>query len=472
LVGTTELTILDQKTVFDHIVIGGGITGIGIFRDLAKHQQEVLILDRFDFCSQTSAKSSKMLHGGIRYLEQWNFDLVFEALKEKNIWYNLAPHLCEKRNFYIPIYKDTKYPKFMIMCGLKLYDLLSLNKNGKSAVLGREKTIEKLPYIKTNHLYGAGRYEDIVVDDIRLGIECLVDALHESRTYALNYHEVMELKKEKGYFQLKIRDHLNNRTHEVKAKNIAMATGPFTNPLLKKWNLPIQNIIRPSKGVHLWFDNKDLPIEDPMVFQTPDNRILFLIPQRHHVLVGTTDTALPENAGPLDVQVNSEDRKYLLSIIHEYLQIPKLTEKHIKGEFVGVRPLAKTGEQSSESNSAQISRGHRLVQFDHNGLLLIGGKYTTFRVMAQDLVKRLARINGFTYNPQKSLEPLRYGPVFKPDMNLREIGLNHLQLIIDRELVKNREDLLLNRLSFIDLKEKRNIFSEEQLSQLRFNKIG
>jgi glycerol-3-phosphate dehydrogenase len=310
---------------------------------------------------------------------------------------------------------------------------------------------------------GSGIYEDIIVDDARLGIECLVDALYEKNSYALNYHPVIDLDYKNGEYHLSVQDSILQNDYQITCKNLIMTTGPFSNPLLKKWNLH-PPVIKPSKGVHLWFDHEDLPISSPLVFQTPDQRILFLIPQRSHVLVGTTDTPF-QGKDLFNPQVTDHDINYLFTIMHEFFHDLKISPKDIKGSFAGLRPLVP--QNIHIQNSSKISRKHQIFQFHPNGYLLVGGKYTTFRVMAQDLMFKMYRQLGIQYNPTLSLNKLRYQPLYRPDINHRSLSVADILKIIENEQVKTLDDLLLRRLSFIGLSDKRLGPIKKILSQLK-----
>ncbi len=433
------------KSHYQHIIIGGGIVGAGIFRDLSLHGQEVLIIDKYDFSSQTSAASSKMLHGGIRYLEQYDFELVHEALIEKNIWIRLTPHLAKEVPFYLPTFKDSKYPLWMTSIGLKIYDLLSKYQNSPHRVLGKKETLKHIPGLKEHGLKGAGLYYDGIIDDHKLGLECIYDGLESNNAYAENYMEVTQvISKDKIHF-LKIKDNLTNEVYETSTSELIFATGPFTDHLMNKLNLPWQNKLVPTKGSHIWLNKDSLKLTKPMVLQTKDSRVIFLIPQRDAILVGTTEVAIEDDQNLFNLTITSKELHYLLAEIKNYFPNSQISEEDVQSSFAGIRPLIKEPGE----NSHNTSRKHGLFHPRTNMHVILGGKYTTFRVMAQDIVSHIFRKNNISYNNQLTLRPLRRTSVVG-DISKESLTDSKLEQIVKTELVKTFEDLSLRRLSLID----------------------
>ena len=427
---------------YDTIIIGGGIVGAGIFRDQALHNKKVLLLEQGDFSSQTSQGSSKMLHGGIRYLENLDFALVFEALKEKNLWLKLTPHIAKEIPFYLPVYRESKWPLFLTRFGLFLYDLLSLFKNSPHNSFGKKKTLEKIPGIRSEGLRGSGMYFDGIVDDAKLGLECIYDGLNNKNCHALNYKKVIKYERNNDGHLITYQDVFNSTvTQQVKCKDIIFATGPFTDQVMKNLNIDWKPVILPSKGTHLWLKPDSLPIKEAMVLQTKDKRIIFVIPQRESILVGTTEIPLKDNESFFDIKPDASEIQYLLDCVNEYFPKANVRHEHIQSSFAAVRPLVR-----SSKSSKKTSRNHEIYQPQPHMWVLVGGKYTTFRRMAEDLNKKIFKQNQEKYNKRLSLSPLRTTSIVKSPVG-HNISKEEIQKILDCEFVKTKEDLIYRRLS-------------------------
>ncbi|MBT3584479.1 MAG: FAD-dependent oxidoreductase [Halobacteriovoraceae bacterium] len=431
---------MSLKTV-DVLVVGGGIVGIGIFRDLSMHNISTLLIEKKDFSSQTSQSSSKMLHGGIRYLENLDFALVWEALHEKNLWLSLAPHLCQEKAFYLPIYKESKRPLWMIRSGLALYDFLSGYQNSPHKIKNKNQVIEALPKIQQAGLKGAGVYYDAIIDDAQLGLEVLFDALRNPVVEALNYTALVDVKKDGSNLICTLRDEMNAKEWQVIAKDIVFALGPFTDQVLGKIDLfDWKDCLLPSKGSHLWFDKNKLPIDCPMVLNTKDDRVIFVIPHDNKVLVGTTEV-LPEE-DYFDMKPKQSEIDYLLSCLKQYFPNVLLAEKDILSSFAGVRPLVK---EDSSSNLGKTTRDHKVFRPLSNIYSIVGGKYTTFRVMGQEITRNLVLKKGFSYNSNLTKRPLRQKKYALQGKN-DEIGTEVINGILENEKVKTFHDLVVRRL--------------------------
>jgi glycerol-3-phosphate dehydrogenase len=435
---------------FTHIIIGGGIVGAGAFRDLCLHEESVLLLDKGDFNSQTSESSSKMLHGGIRYLENADFFLVKEALFEKNHWLKVAPHVATEDRFYLPIYRESKYPLWMLRIGLFLYDLLSWFKNTPHKVINKKKVTEAFPGIKEEGLKGAGIYSDGIVDDSKLGLECIYDGLLNPKARALNYHEVKSITGDQEY-TVEVMDTISGVSKKFTCEHIITAVGPFTDQFMKQISFPWKPVMLLSKGTHLWLDTKSLPIEHPMVLQTNDQRIIFVIPQRSAILVGTTEMALPDDAEIFDITATDQEIQYLLDNVNHYFPNANISSNDILSTFAGVRPLVKSRGRSR----GKTSRKHKIFSPKPNFLVITGGKYTTFRVMAQEVVKLAMKNLKRPYNKTLSLTPLRKISKVQDPIKL-VFNKELLDQVVNEELPRTKEDLIKRRLSII---------SKDQLSQ-------
>ena len=272
-----KTSIFNTKKKFETIVIGGGITGAGVFRDLALHGVDCLLIDKSDFTSKTSQSSSKLLHGGIRYLENYDFDLVSEALKEKNLWTRLLPHLAKEIPFVLPIYKDSKYPLFMLKIGLVLYDLLSGFKNSPHRILSKKETMSERPLLNKNNLLGSGLYYDALMDDIKITLEVIYDALLEKNASCANHTELTSVSKNSDHYSLTVIDQLTKEEFIIEAKFLVFSLGPYTDKVLAKLFPKVWvNQLLPSKGSHLWFSKEKFPLADPCVINHKDGRVIFL----------------------------------------------------------------------------------------------------------------------------------------------------------------------------------------------------
>lgn len=457
-----------KEAEYDVVVVGAGIVGAGVFRELALHGVKVLLLDREDFSSQTSQGSSKMLHGGIRYLENMDFFLVFEALKEKNLWLKLAPHITKEAPFYLPVYKDSKWPLFFMRIGLFIYDLLSLFKNSPHRVLNKKKTLLEIPGLKKEGLTGSGMYFDGIVDDSKLALDCIYDGLRHENASAHNYKKVQSIESHSSIHNITYKDIFTGEIQEATTKHVVMATGPFTDQVMKELNIDWEPVLLPSKGTHLWLSKESLPIKEAMVLQTKDQRIIFVIPQREAILIGTTETPLDPNENILNIKPTSEEIEYLLEAVNEYFPEAKVEKENVLSSFAAVRPLVKA---SSGTSSAKTSRHHKIFTPREKMHVLIGGKYTTFRKMAQDLNKKILKDLSIPFNDKLTLGELKSVSTIQ-DPHKKKITKEQILEIIESEKVVTKEDLIQRRLSLpslnhIDDEELKKIIDEIDLKSSR-----
>jgi glycerol-3-phosphate dehydrogenase len=430
------------------VIVGGGIVGAGIFRDLALHGIEALLIEKNDFSSQTSQSSSKMLHGGIRYLENMDFALVFEALHEKNLWLKLTPHLAKEVPFYLPVFKDAKRPLWMIRLGMFLYDFLSNFKNSPYQIKTSAEVEAVLPDLRKEGLKGAGVYFDGIMDDAKITLEVIFDALKEKCATAMNYTEVTSVRLQENISILTCKNVFTNEVFEVGAQNVIYALGPFTDRYLKTQSLySWSDVLLPSKGSHLWFSKKDLPLAYPIVM-TPkneagknDDRIIFVIPHGDRILVGTTEVACKGEF--FNITPSTEEIKYLLSALNEYFPHLKLGLDKILSSFAGIRPLVR---EDGVGSRGKTSREHKIFQPLQNTYVIAGGKYTTFRVMGQDISREIVHKYGVSYKNDLTLSPLRQKSVILP-FDWKIPTSEELLRICVTEMPKTFEDLIVRRLS-------------------------
>ncbi|HEX4772524.1 MAG TPA: glycerol-3-phosphate dehydrogenase/oxidase [Bryobacteraceae bacterium] len=376
------LTRLHSHTAeWDIIVIGGGATGVGVAIDAASRGYDTLLLEGSDFGKGTSSRSTKLVHGGVRYLEQGNVSLVMEALKERGILRQNAPHLVSDLAFVVPNYDWWEAPFYGL--GLKLYNLLSGKYGfGPSRILSREETLERLPTLSPDGLRGGVVYYDGQFDDARLLINMVATAAEQGATL-LNYARVTGLTKDTDGFVngVMARDEESGQNFTALARIVVNATGPWTDQIRQYADASLQPMISPSQGIHLVFDRSFLPASSAiMVPHTSDGRVMFAIPWHGHTLVGTTDTPIAE--APLDPSPLETEIEFILQTSAEYLHHAP-ARSDILSVFAGIRPLVKAG---SSGNTAALSRDHT-IHIDESGLLNItGGKWTTYRHMAEDCV--------------------------------------------------------------------------------------
>lgn len=429
---------------YDVVIVGGGIVGAGIFRDLSLHGVKTLLIDARDFSSQTSSASSKMFHGGIRYLEGGHFALVWEALHEKNFWLKNAPHLCHERPFYMPVFRESKYPLWMLRMGLFSYDALSTFKNSPSFTVNAKETLKKIPQLKQDGLQGSGVYSDAIVDDSKLTLDCLYDGLENPNCEILNYTSLQNIEPSGKQYQLTIEDSLEGITRNVEAQNVIFATGPFTDQLLSKFSfLKWKNCMLPSKGIHLWLKRDAIEISDPMVLQTKDNRVVFVIPHHDSILVGTTEKIVKKDF--FDMKADKDEIDYLLGIMNSYFPTKLITEKEILSSYAGIRPLVREG---NSENSTKTSRNHKVFTPAKNVHVIVGGKLTTFRTMGQEISKKIVTSLDKTYDPDKTRSPLRKPslfPAFATQAPSKELVLR----IAKEERVRTFDDLVKRRLGIL-----------------------
>ena len=380
------LSLLDAHTAeWDIIVVGGGATGVGVAIDAASRGYDTLLLEGSDFGKGTSSRSTKLVHGGVRYLEQGNVSLVMEALRERGILRQNAPHLVSDLAFIVPRYDWWEAPFYGL--GLKIYNILSGKYGfGPSKVLSREETLRRLPTIHPEGLRGGVVYYDGQFDDARLLINMVATAAEKGATL-VNYCRVTALTKDRDGFVNGVvaRDEESGREFMATSKVVVNATGPFTDALRRLAEPSAPPMISPSQGIHLVFHRSFLPGKSAiMVPRTSDGRVMFAIPWRGHTLVGTTDTAIPE-ATP-EPFPREEEIDFILKTAGEYLaKAPSRGD--VLSVFTGIRPLVRA---ANSSNTSALSRDHT-IHIDESGLLNIaGGKWTTYRNMAEDCVNHAA----------------------------------------------------------------------------------
>ncbi len=380
----------DKSAKWDFIVIGGGATGIGIAVEAASRGYRVALLEQSDFSAGTSSRSTKLIHGGVRYLQQGNVSLVLEALKERGILRRNAPHLVHDLPFIVPVYDWWEGPFYGV--GLKIYDMLAGKAGfGPSQLLSKKDTLEKIPTVETRGLRGGVIYHDGQFDDSRLVINLAQTAAEQGGTL-VNYMKVVGLlKKNDIVYGVIARDMEDEREYEIKARAVINATGVFSDQIRQMDDPSCDPFMRPSQGVHIVLDKSFLPGKTAiMVPHTDDGRVLFAIPWHDSVLVGTTDTPVTDiSMAPLPM---AEEIEFLLKHAGRYLtQDPGPGD--VLSVFAGLRPLVG----ASHMETATISREHA-ISISRTGLVTIaGGKWTTYRKMAEETLDHAIEIAHLGY---------------------------------------------------------------------------
>lgn len=392
----TRQELLQQLTddpIWDIIVIGGGATGLGTALEAASRGYRTLLLEQGDFAQGTSSRSTKLIHGGVRYLQQGNLSLVLEALHERGLLIRNAPHLVHNLSFVVPLYDWWEGPFYGV--GLKLYDVLAGKLGlGPSCILSREETLQHLPTVEPHGLKGGVIYHDGQFDDARLAIS-LARTLADHGGAGINYLPVSGITRENGLVTgVEATDRETGRSFRIRGRAVVNAAGPFIDAIRRMVEPQAPPLVMPSQGVHLVLDGTFLPGDSAiMVPHTDDGRVLFAVPWHGRTIVGTTDTPIPEAiAEPRPLK---EEIDFLLSHAARYLTRHPVASE-ILSAFAGIRPLVAA---DGGSNTASLSRDHTLL-VDKSGLVTIaGGKWTTYRKMGEDTVTAAARVAGVEERP-------------------------------------------------------------------------
>jgi len=363
----------------DVLLIGGGINGAGIARDLALRGLNVVLVERDDFGSGTSSASTKLVHGGLRYLENRDFSLVFESCRERRILQDIAPHLVGPLPFFIPVYAGDPRPLWMIRLGMWVYDLLALFRNNRHhQILSADKATRLEPALHREGLQGVARYWDCRMDDARLCLENVL-AAREAGARVVNYCQAIALKKHRGRLgSALLRDTESGQEFELHARCIVNATGPWLDRVAALAGEK-KSRLRPTRGTHIVVQRLNHGDEALYMTAGRDNRLFFVVPWGNFSLIGTTDT--PDDSEPSQVTPSLDDIDYLLTEAARHLKLPRLGRSDIIAAFSGLRPLIAEDQEKA----GKISREHRIF-IDSSGLISVGGgKYTTYRSLAAEV---------------------------------------------------------------------------------------
>ena len=482
--------------VWDLIIIGGGATGLGSAVDATTRGYDTLLLEQADFAKGTSSRSTKLVHGGVRYLAQGDVSLVLEALHERGLLRKNAPHLVKNLAFVIPNYEWWSGPFYAL--GMKVYDMMAGKLGlGPSEMISKEETIEAIPNIKTEGLRGGVIYYDGQFDDSRLAMN-LAQTFSKNNGTIANYFEVTELIKQDSLVAgVKARDLESGKEYELKAKAVVNATGVFVDTVRQMDDPLNKKSIRPSQGVHLVLAKEFLKSESAiMIPKTDDDRVLFAVPWHDRVIVGTTDT--PIDNPQLEPQAQEEEINFILQTAGRFLtRAPK--RQDVLSVFAGLRPLAMNGDD--EEDTKEISRNHQLT-VSLSGLITVsGGKWTTYRKMGEDTVDKVALVAGLEERPcitknlpihgyAQNIHVLDHLKVYGSDRaailqlmderptlaeklhpNLDYIGAE-VVWAVKQEMARSVEDVLARRIRALFLDARASIEMAPKVAEIMANELG
>ncbi len=387
-------TIFERVSHYDVVVIGGGVVGVGIARDAALRGLSVALFEKGDYASGTSSKSSKMVHGGLRYLEHGEIGLVFESVSERRVQTRVAPHLVRPLPFLIPIYKGVKPSLEIMNVGLWIYDSLALFRAPRlhKTFRGAQAALALEPQLAPENLRGCLEYYDCATDDARLVLENAIDA----KTLGAVCHTYTEVTKferdDKGRITgVAVRDRLTGKAWSVGCKAAILAAGAWTDEAIKRFDIPMgRPLLRRTKGVHIVLPRERLPLARAITLISPvDGRVMFAIPWRERTVLGTTDTDFTGTAD--EVAADADDVKYLLESGNGYFPTAHLTSDDVISTWAGLRPLIAAPPNVDES---EISREHEVFTRPDGLVIIAGGKLTTYRRMARECVQATVKLLG------------------------------------------------------------------------------
>jgi len=414
------------------LVIGGGITGAGVARDAALRGLRTALVERDDYASGTSSRSSRLVHGGVRYLEHGQVHLVFESSRERRTLLRIAPHLVQPLAFTWPVYRGARVPRWKLAAGLTLYDALSLFRNPKRHERLAPADIHAVePELRTDALLGGARYWDAATDDARLTLATVLSALHAGAT-ALNHTRATSLLRRDGRIAgATVESTLSGATTTVSARVVVNAAGPWSDVVERMADEGVAQGVRGSKGVHVSVPRERIGNVHAVTLTAPqDGRVMFILPAGPQAIIGTTDTF--EDSAPEGVRATTTDVRYLLDAANHYFPHARLTMADVVSAWAGVRPLAASGASSTDPGNA--SREHAIAE-DTPGLVRVtGGKLTTYRSMAEEVVDVVERALGHTApRPAMTAKLPLAGGDFR---DLREQVAHAVQAVGDEDIAR------------------------------------
>ena len=377
-----------SKFEYDLLIIGGGITGAGIALDASMRGLNVALVEMQDFSQGTSSRSTKLIHGGLRYLKQMQVNVVRETGRERAIVYENGPHVTTPEWMLLPFHKGGTFGEFTTSLGLKVYDSLAqVDKNERRNMLTKKEVIERVPNIKTDGLRGGGHYVEYKTDDARLTVEVMKKAASYGAD-AVNYVKAEGFLYDNGTVSgITARDVLRDETYEIKSKAVVNATGPWVDEVRANDQLGKQtkkHLVH-TKGVHIVFKQKDFPLTQAVYFDTKeDGRMIFAIPRAGKTYVGTTDTFYGENK--TNPTADTEDKEYLINAINFMFPVLNADVSMIESSWAGIRPLIQSGSK----NASDISRKDEIWHSTSGLITIAGGKLTGYRHMAEEITDEVA----------------------------------------------------------------------------------
>jgi glycerol-3-phosphate dehydrogenase len=475
------LSKINRTDIWDVIVIGGGASGLGIAVESANRSYATLLVEQSDFAKSTSSKSTKLVHGGVRYLAQGNISLVREASIERGLLTRNAPHLVKNQTFIIPVY--SRWSRLKYTMGLKLYDWISGRLSlGPSVFISRKKVLERLPVVVSKNLTGGVLYHDGQFDDARLAIN-LAQTIFDSGGYAVNYMKVIDLiKEEEKVCGITVIDSESNEQYRIKSKAVINATGVFVDDILQMDKPGVKKNIAVSQGIHLVLDKKFFPGGDAMMIpETSDGRVLFIVPWHNKLLIGTTDTLV--NDISLEPVALETEIQFILETVSKYLMAAP-ARKDVLSVFAGLRPLAAPDNEGG--NTKEISRSHKILVSASGLFSIIGGKWTTYRKMGENMIDKVENelrwkhvlsatsslhIHGYTTQPDRESTLSYYGSdetfikkIYEESENewiSEKLQISKAQVIwaMREEMARTVEDVLSRRTRalLLDAKESINV---------------
>ena len=482
---------------WDIIVIGGGASGLGTALDAASRGFKTLLVEQNDFSKGTSSRSTKLVHGGVRYLQQGDISLVLEALRERGLMLQNAPHLVRNQSFIIPNYEWWGGPFYTI--GLKMYDMMAGKLGlGPSKSLSLEETVKSIPTLVKEGLRGGVIYHDGQFDDARMAVSLAMTCVDYGGT-VLNYMEVRDLLKNKEDLVegVKVWDAENQKEYKLKSKSVINATGVWADRIMQMDDPGAKDMIRPSQGVHLVLDKSFLQSKHAiMIPHTSDGRVLFAVPWHNRVIVGTTDTLV--DTADLEPRALEEEIEFILGTAGTYLnKVP--TRDDVKSIFAGLRPLA--APQGDEKSTKEISRHHKVLISLSGLITLTGGKWTTYRKMGEDAVDKAILLAGLPerksitenlmiHSYSRSISRDDPKSVYGTDIQLiediidenaeygdllsEELQISKAQLIlaVREEMARTVEDFLARRTRALFLDARESIKMCPQVAEIMSKELG
>lgn len=376
-----NLTLFQAKK-YDLVIIGGGITGAGVARDAASRGMSVALIEKDDFASGTSSRSSKLIHGGIRYLENLEFKLVFEALNERTKLFEMCPHLVHHLRFMLPLYRDSRVGMFKMGMGMWLYDALALFQAPElHESLSSTETIDRMPMLRGHNLRGSYVYSDGYMDDDRLVLETLRSAASMGAVCANFVRADKAIWTEGKVTGVEAVDSLTGRRVQIRGRHVISTVGPWTDELGSSLFTDWKKILRPTKGIHFTLPRERLQLPCAVVMAAEkEDRIVFGIPRKEMIVIGTTDTDYP--GLPDGIVADKADVDYLLGFTDQYFPGAKIKKEDILATYAGVRPLVR----DDAGTAGKTSREHTILPDPRGVTFVAGGKYTTYRRMAEQIV--------------------------------------------------------------------------------------